>query len=1121
MLDVACSLASNPEVLVYFAALGWAVHGCGSRLGWGGMTADAGARRGAAWCLALSVSVVGVTWFLILRWTVAYHQAGGEELFDAAYVDVLKAPHFGASSQLLTWVVVAAVWAHGAHPCYMVFGMLGAMSAAFLTWVPVARSSGRKIPLCFAATSALALYAVTMLSPEAGGGAAGTSEDGFNPEVFSPWLKALHVLLVLPLLLAWLWPKQPTVDGTLLYGALAVLTAGFHLSQVDTSLLASGDLSAAFAPLFAMPVTDCQLSITTDLCACAVITLWVTFNDSGGSLPYTVLLSLLLPVVSPAAILALHMTSMHFGAFHADTVTSLQRSVAMRLRTQSIATTDAAAKASREVKARGTKKRSQRRRRGKTPTRRVSSSKASFSISAAAPSSSSARQPQWTNLGLWTTRDDMGENYDAACERLAIRLAEAACLEEGDAVLSCGCGRGDELHLYKDRFGIRHVTGLDLDPEAAFYFKPKHNVRLLCKSALDMASTFFPAYFNKIVALDNVYHYPSKRKFFADAAQLLGPSDLGAGGGMVAVTDIILSSSSSSHGDDDGGGDGNSSSSGSAPCWLRCLLRAAGIPSCNLWTESQYISNLQALGFENIKLERVGDCVLSRWLPAFVQRHLDYAVVSATLSSASSSSSSSAAAAAIAASAPKPSRIKVAVVGSGLAGLSAAHSLTTSGAPVEVTVFESRSKAGLSGDAEVVSDTVVDIPLRMIGKGYYSYVEDLANKVGVPTVVAPTDCCFYGATNGAEDSPTGMFSFGKSWLLNLIRAVPFVSSGLAFDRVLKESAGSTDFDDERSQSTFGEWMDSHGYSIAGGMDKGRNITMEDSTNPLVWAMMGQLSWVLSCTYEQARGYPAKIVLDFFRGLSLGLSRGMLGTDRKIVRVHPSIDALQLALAYGSELVCDTRIKGIEFASAHGQGSGVVLNGVHFDYVIVATEAMAVKHVLGKKLMGSSETKSKNAAKNTSPYEVFNRVQYQPSSIVLHTDPTSMPPNRADWCALNVEMQPDSEMSQLTVWLNAYYPHVDFPEDTFETWNALRSVENVQKEAFFQRVVHTRETPHILEEIESIQGKDSVYYAGSYCVYGMGLLEQAASSGKQAAEKLLDDAACAWLNESRVGDKFLY
>ena len=59
--------------------------------------------------------------------------------------------------------------------------------------------------------------------------------------------------------------------------------------------------------------------------------------------------------------------------------------------------------------------------------------------------------------------------------------------------------------------------------------------------------------------------------------------------------------------------------------------------------------------------------------------------------------------------------------------------------------------------------------------------------------------------------------------------------------------------------------------------------------------MGQMSWVLSCTYEQVLGYPARIVNDFARGLGLGL-RGMLTTNR-IVRIHPSVEALQVALSY--------------------------------------------------------------------------------------------------------------------------------------------------------------------------------------------------------------------------------
>ena len=101
--------------------------------------------------------------------------------------------------------------------------------------------------------------------------------------------------------------------------------------------------------------------------------------------------------------------------------------------------------------------------------------------------------------------------------------------------------------------------------------------------------------------------------------------------------------------------------------------------------------------------------------------------------------------------------------------------------------------------------------------------------------------------------------------------------------------------------------------------------------------MGQMSWVLSCTYEQVLGYPARIVNDFARGLGLGL-RGMLTTNRIVrihpslglglglglanpnpnpnpnpiqVRIHPSVEALQVALSYGSTLVYGVRVGGVD------------------------------------------------------------------------------------------------------------------------------------------------------------------------------------------------------------------
>ena len=200
----AYDLIAEPQVLAYFAVLVWAMVGCAKR------------SKGVL-PLAAAAATLSVTWAYIVRYTVAYT---GPNLFDDAYKDVLAPPHFGTSTQLLTWVVVAAVWARDAPPCYMLFGELGAMSAAFMTWVPLGAPSGRRVPLSVAATSVLSLVAIAHLAPVepvSGGAAAAASpatsalawlwpapaaapatEAAFGPD-FGLWLKLLHVLLLLPM----------------------------------------------------------------------------------------------------------------------------------------------------------------------------------------------------------------------------------------------------------------------------------------------------------------------------------------------------------------------------------------------------------------------------------------------------------------------------------------------------------------------------------------------------------------------------------------------------------------------------------------------------------------------------------------------------------------------------------------------------------------------------------------------------------------------------------------------------------------------------------------------------------------------------------------------------------
>lgn len=939
MIETIFVLACSWQVWAYFAALGWALNYC---------------LRNAkqTWSIAFATLIVVVTWFYIGRYTVDYLAGGANNLFDDAYADVVEPASWGFSSQLLTWVVVAHVWTREASPHYLLFGMLGAMSAAFILWVPQQSKvfPSTRVPLIYVLTSMLSLCSIAMLPVTLG-----------SPVPFGLWLKALHIFLLLPLL-PWRGCAM-TVEPCALYLVLAVAVAWFHYFAVPNDN-------------YQWPSTDCNISITTDMVCCMGITLYAIFRHTG-SVFVTAAAGLAAPFLSTGAVLALFLAWSHKQSAHVRLVTWLQAQVAKRLQTTG------------EVK--------------------------------------------FMNLGWWKGNTVV---YNFACEKLASKLAQvmksSASSEADTSILACGCGYGAELELFKRELNAVHITGIENNMDAVEAYQVTSDSRLLHIPVQEMRASLPLGMFNNILALDNVYHYPSKRAFLCDVAALL-PCQ-----GQIGVTDIVVKKP--------------------VPLWLKLVLGVCNVPAENLWSQTEYTAKLVECGFDksSIQFEYLED-VLDRWLPTVALQFLGYAVIVARK---------------VGEVAKK--KLKIAVIGSGMSGLACAHSLSPYH---DVTIYEARDKPGLSGAGVEIDGTVVDIPLRMIGLNYYSELTRLIRKLGVSTVAANTACTFYGDTNPETDGPSGgdvgvILEYSQWanawWIVNHLRAViKMVFKVVHVDLPSNE------------KETWREFLQRTGYLA--------KTTEEEDV--VMWACMGQLSWVLSCTYEQVFNYPASVLLGFLKPLR-GLQAMLLpATSKGIVRVAPSIDQLRLALAYGSKLVCNTPISDL--------GADRVINGIPYDVVVVATEALAVHKVL-------------SAAPS-----VFSRVRYEPSSIVLHCDKSLMPQQRRDWRALNVCRTKDQAHSSLTVWLNRYYPEARFKNDYFQTWGPHKqpascgTAKLVDKEAdgdyqvHFNRVVHTKDTPAINREIADLQGRGDIFYAGSYAIHGMGLLEQAAKSGQLTAKLILE------------------
>lgn len=92
---------------------------------------------------------------------------------------------------------------------------------------------------------------------------------------------------------------------------------------------------------------------------------------------------------------------------------------------------------------------------------------------------------------------------------------------------------------------------------------------------------------------------------------------------------------------------------------------------------------------------------------------------------------------------------------------------------------------------------------------------------------------------------------------------------------------------------------------------------------------------------------------------------------------------------------------------------------------------------------------------------------------------------------------------LTIWLNSYFPQAEFEGDVFQSWNPHRKPRNVIKEVYMQRVAHTKLTARLVEDIAAMQGRNSFHFCGAYVLLGMGLQEEAAISGYQAAQRIIN------------------
>ncbi len=402
---------------------------------------------------------------------------------------------------------------------------------------------------------------------------------------------------------------------------------------------------------------------------------------------------------------------------------------------------------------------------------------------------------------------------------------------------------------------------------------------------------------------------------------------------------------------------------------------------------------------------------------------------------------------------------RVAVVGSGIAGLSAAFEL----APLaRVTLFEAGSHFG--GHAHTVDLTLdgvshgVDTGFLVMNERTYPQMLRLLGDLGV--AVAPSDMSFsvQAAGDALEWSGSNLDSvFAQRGNLLRPRFWAMLRDILRFNRRCTALAEAGD--DAALDQAIGDFLDREGYSQA----------FRD------WYLLPMIGCIWSCPTDQMLRFPIATLIRFCHNHGL---LQVAGRPRWFTVAGGSRRYVERMVATLPDARLRTPVRRVKRIPAGSADAGVWVwtdrGGERFDEVVLACHADQALALL------EAPTPAERA--------VLGAVRYRPNRAVLHTDASLLPRRRRAWAAWNYERAPDAGGESAAVclhyWLNRLQP-LPFGRPVIVSLNPLRAPREdcVHGEFDYEHPVFDRAAIAAQQRLPALQGRAHTWYCGAWTRYG--------------------------------------
>lgn len=407
----------------------------------------------------------------------------------------------------------------------------------------------------------------------------------------------------------------------------------------------------------------------------------------------------------------------------------------------------------------------------------------------------------------------------------------------------------------------------------------------------------------------------------------------------------------------------------------------------------------------------------------------------------------------------------IAVIGSGMAGLATARILKDAGH--NITIFEALTGRGMDSHSTEFEGGLIDAPLRVMNPHLWKNTLSLATYLGIKTYPVRTymACSWLFEDRTETWLTTTRSRIGNFPIINNRKGLQQYGWRLVKGMLQLKTAIAKFFKSKDQDITLAEFINQH------------------DIEEVFWhgAVMPVLYTICTCNPKTIGEWPAKPLLIFLRQLTDG-------------------DAL-LRIQGGTPALVDKLIENINIKSGSAiskvteQDDKVLVennNGEQqlFDRVVVATPTTKIEEFL-------------DPVQFADDIALLKQFRFEQGQLVIHTDPSVMPPKRKDWSVLSYMMDRKFTRQQFTVWLNSVEPSLVGKNAVFQTWQPVTEIDpkKVISTVTLTRAVVDSQTVALNKELQQRHksANRKVFFCGSWSCDGLPILESAVTSAMHIAE----------------------